>query len=409
MSTRIGVAVSASAVRAVVVRDGSVTWWGGESRGSDRPLGDVLASVLAEALDAAPSRRWSRPEVRVALGPDAVQLKLLRGLPAAEDTLLLTRVVQESRRSFFLANGSPLVTGSVRVMAAGEAWAAAFEEPVIEVVRKTFQALSVQDGAILPSAVALPFAAENHHFVWREGAIGLEIGSSPSGLEEMRRRPCVAMNGELPELEPVPALAELGEGARDLAAAYGAAVLEDEEWVGVGVPTNPEGSSRSWRRRLLAPGAVVTLAILLALAAPVRSAILAGQAETALREFHSGERWEMVGLTLDRLAEISGVLDEIESFASTRTEVTTLLGALAEGLPDDAALLRFRLEGDEGEVVARTTVAADLLNVLRGLPSLEWVENGALAAGQGPGSAQVEQVTIRFRVVRSDPQWGGRP
>ena len=403
MSIRIGVGVAASGVRAVVVRDGSVAWSGERALGPDQPLGEVLASILAEALDQAPSRRWSRPTIRVAVGPRAVQVKLLRGLPESEDGRLLSRVVEESRRSFFLANGSPLITGSVRVTGPGEAWAAAFEEPDVQSVRDAFQTLGLREGRIIPSAVALPFGAENDHFLWREGQVGLEIRSSASGLEEVRCRPSTAMNGRVAELEPVPALAELQGEAWAFADAYGAATLDDEDWVRVGVSAGSRRSDKTWRRRLAGPAVVGALAIVLAVAAPVRSAILAGQGEAALREFHSGERWEMVGPTLDQVAEISEVLTEIESFASTRTEVTALLGAIARELPDDMILVSLRIEGTEGEVVGLAPEASELLAAFQRLPGLESVQNAGVAAGRGPGGRQVEQVTIRFRVAGRDP------
>lgn len=403
MSTRIGVGVAASAVRAVVVRDGSVAWSGERPLGPDQPLGEALAALLAKALDKAPSRRWSRPSIRVALGPSSVQVKLLRGLPESEDGRLLSRVVEESRRSFFLANGSPLITGSVRVTGPGEAWAAAFEEPDVQSVRDAFQTLGLREGRIIPSAVGLPFAAENDHFLWREGPVGLDIQAGASGLEEIRCRPSGAINGEVAELEPVPALAELKGEALAFADAYGAATVDDEDWVRVGVSAGSRGSDSGWTRRLAGPAIIAGLAIALALAAPVRSAILAGQGEAALRDFHSGERWRTVGPTLEQIAEINEVLTEIESFASTRVETTALLGAIARELPDDMVLVSLRVEGMEGEVVGLGPEASELLGAFQRLPGLESVQNAGVVAGRGPGGRQVEQVMIRFRVAGPDP------
>jgi len=405
MSVRVGAGIGQDAVRVVVVRGREILWSAEVEREPDQSLGSALEAVFRATLESDLRTRWARTPVQVALGPHSSQVKLLEGLPETEDSKLLAQVIWEARRSLFLADEGPLTTGSVRLAGTGAAWAAAFDESDVTEVRDVFRALGLRRGVLMPTGIVLHRSAANQRFAWPDGELGLDVSCGSAGLEALRRQPLAGISPEVPPLEPVPELTALGEGAASFADAYGAAILDDEEWVALGVAAaHPPPRSAGWRR-LVYPTLVGAVALALAGLSPLYTSILAERAETALGEFHAGERWLAVGPVFDQLGDITAALTEIETFAHSRTGMAILLAELSRELPEGTVLVRFEIDGPSGEVVALAPDASELLEGLRRWRRLDSVEIGSPVTRTTAGGRRVERVMLAFRLPEGpDPE-----
>src|SRR6185437_6791401 len=166
----LGLGVATDHVSVVYAQGTAILWAETRPRMPDEPLAETLRAVL-DTVPAArphgalhrqrglPPRRWTawhRDPLTVALGPAAVQVKRLTGLPPLDDPGALTALVRENVQRFFLRNGVPLVTSSVRVASPGVAWAAAFEAPAVEELARACAAAGLGRIRIVPTVVALP-------------------------------------------------------------------------------------------------------------------------------------------------------------------------------------------------------------------------------------------------------------
>jgi hypothetical protein len=346
VSLVIGLAIERDRLRAVGVR-GARVLWGVDAPITEAPLGNALAAFL----DRLPPRRFGRPHVTVALGATFAQTKRLAGLPPIGDERVLAKTVQEHAARFFLKNGVPLVTTSVRLDVDGQPWGAALQKDVVDTIVSVCRASRLDLLCIVP-----------------------------------------AIDVSKPEIA---ALAPLGVEALEFAAAYGAAVTPGAlAW-----RTRAVGDEQAPRWRVTTIACAAGLSLVLALLAPGLGARAAEHRSIAhLATIAAPTR------SAQRVARdndlVTRALGEVASFDRGRRPVTVLMAALAKALPDGAALLALHVDSAGGSVVAFTPRAGALLARLETVPGLAAPEITGPVTRETAGGHEVERVTVRFRSSR---------
>jgi hypothetical protein len=343
VSLIIGLAIERDRLRAVGVRGARVLW------GVDAPITDVpLADALAAFLGRLPLRRVGRPRVTVALGATFAQTKRLAGLPPIDDERVLAKTVQEHAARFFLKNGVPLVTTSVRLDAKGQPWGAALQKDVVDTIVSVCRASRLELAGIVP-----------------------------------------AIDVSKPE---VAALAPLGREALDFAAAYGAAITPGAlVW-----RTRAVADEQAPRWRITTIACAAGLALILAVLASGLGARMAEHRSIAhLATIAAPTR------SAQRIARdndlVTRALGEVASFDRGRRPVTVLMAALAKALPDGAALLALHVDSVGGSIVAFAPRAGALLTRLETVPGLAAPEITGPVTRETALGHEVERVTVRFR------------
>jgi hypothetical protein len=313
----------------------------------DAPLGDALTAFLARL----PFGRLTRPRAIVALAPAFAQTKRLGGLPPLGDERVLAQTVREHVERFFLRDGIPLVTTSVRLDAEGRPWAAALQKTVVDTIV----------AACRTSRVRL------------SGVVTVADVSRPA----------------------LDALMSLGTEAPLFSAAYGAAITPGAlTWRS---EAHEEGHVPRWR--LLSAASAATLALVMAVLAPGLAARVA-EHRTIIHAARIAGATHAAQRVAGDLAHVTSALGEVAAFERGGRPVTFLAVALARALPDGAALLALHVDSSGGSVVALAPRAAALLTRLEQVPHLAALEIvGPVTLETGSGHA-VERVTIRFRWMR---------
>ncbi len=243
MRAVLGLSVSATMVRAVLVERGAIAWAGQAAYQSEEDLAEVIAHLAGEA---------GRPvrHVRIALERDAVQLRTVTPVPPLKPGPLRRYVALEATR-LFRKNGAPLVTDGISVAADANVralWMAAAPEPLLRRILDGTGQAGLRVEALGPAADVLPGALA----LRPNGEASFPNGQSAEvlsvGLEGTWRSRLVRTtpNGAL---EWAPPLAALGADAASFAAAYAVTVQMPrlELWP----PEIRAGHARELRRRLL--------------------------------------------------------------------------------------------------------------------------------------------------------------
>jgi hypothetical protein len=344
MSLVVGIAIEPDRLRAVAVRGARVLWGVDSTIPADTSLGDVLGAFLGTL----PLGRFARPRVTVAVGPMFAQTKRLAGLPPMGDERLLARTVSEHAARFFLRNGIPLVTTSVRLDAQGQPWGAALQKTVVDTIVSACRTSRLRLSGIVPS---------------------VDVTKAD-----------------------VAALAPLGSEAMRFAAAYGAAVSAGALTWRAGAVA-PEDAPR-WRLT-----AIASATGLLALGAVLAPGVGARAAEhRAIAHLASIATPTDVAQHAARDDDlVTRALDQVATFDRGRRSATVLMAALAKALPDGAVLLAFHVDTAGGSAVALAPRAGSLLTRIESVPGIGAPEIVGPVTREMAGASQVERVTIRFR------------
>lgn len=423
----LGAAISHDAVRAVSVQNGAIVWTSEAAR-SDESM-PALDAALRECLAGAPKRRWGRTRIVVAVGPHSAQMRLLTELPPLEDPRALARVVEEGTSRFFLRNGVPLVTTGIRIAAPGEAWAAAFEQPLVDIIGTVCRDLRLAVSSIVPSVAVLGAAllqdagsvelgagsgdwgvgssglgvgAENEaYLVWRDGPVVAQLTIRDNRLVAVRRASCgrhgVATEdgAGIPPRVAAP-LAALGEHGWRYAAAFGAAILPRDETVVLRPSRIASSAGRTSRWRLALAAGVCTTAIAVALAAPGLTASRASQrAERQLAGMATTRR--SIAENSRAIGEVTAELNEISAFGERRRSATLFLEALTIALPPEAAIVALRVDSAGGNLMALAPRAAAVLSALDSITAVAASEIVGPVTREIIGARELERVTLRFR------------
>jgi hypothetical protein len=392
MTIRIGLGLASDAVRAVAVRQQRIVW------AAEAPLevGTDPGPVIESLLKLAPVRRFSRPVLSAAIGPHASQMKVLTGLPTLKDSPTLTALIRENAGSFFLRNGVPLVTTTASVVSSGVALGGAIEEPCVRTVREVCGALRWRLGSIAPTHAVLGRVVTDNPLVWADGELLIEVTQSNNSIQSVRTRRRTAADTSLEQLQPVSTLAALGEGAVGYADAYGAAILDTADGLGIDSGAATGWSGVELRRGLLLPSLLLALGVLSLLISPLASVRAGNKARARLVAVQPDQKQVIVS-TLARLDSVSAILDGSRRFAASRSLVTPTLGLLARELPDGCMLANLELSDQEGSLTALCSEHTGLLGTLQNLPGARNVELPGQVERETAGGRQLQRLRVRWR------------
>jgi len=390
MTIRIGVALARDAVRAVAVRRDRIVWAAEAPLEPEATPSVVIDSLLKEA----PVRRLPRPTLSAAIGPHASQLRLVAGLPDAQDPHVLAAVIRENAGSFFLKNGVPLITTGVSPVSAGVALAGAIDEPAVKAVREACRARGWRLRLIAPTPLALMRALADSSFSWTDGRVVLELTASNHAIESIHIRPACAAE-PVTAAQTVPALAALGEQAVRYADAYGAVVLEAPQALALDAFAAGAWTPREARRRLLFPAAAVVTGIVSFALSPLAAVRAAARSQARLSSV-GPTQWHAVESATLQLDRVTAILEEMRGLSEARSPTTPVLGLLARALPEGSVLVSLELGDDQGQIVAMTSNPAAVLGAVQRLPGARSVELVGPLRREAVTAREVQRVTVRW-------------
>jgi hypothetical protein len=408
MRVAIGVSIGTETVRAVGVHGATVRWALEATRSEGEPLVEALSALLARC----PLPRWPRPHVVVAVGPAAVQVKRVAGLPPVSDPNTLTALIREGAQRFFLHAAAPLVTSGVRLVEPGVAWAAAFDAAVVGDVQRACDAVRLRLRAVVPAVVALGYGVRDEQVVWCDGAVRVSLTFAHATLRSVRRLPALP-DAPAPEATPVARLTPLGDRAVVFVDAYGATQCPRQEplalragWPGGGALPGRHAAAAVLALGLAISGGLVAPGLVASYAARRAEAQLAARASRD-RTARDTER---------ELGRVTSALGEIAEFQASRDEITLLLRDLTHALPDGSALLTLQLDSASGTFVALTPRAAKVVAAIERVPRVTSPEiMGPVTRETVPGGGELERVTVRVHLRRDSvalsrvPSSGAQP
>jgi len=388
MNASIGLAVASDELRVVLVRDAAVEWAARAARDDDAPL----AAQVTALLDRVPSSRWRRRRVTAAVGPSAVQVKRLGGLPPLTDRAAISALVRESASRFFLRNGVPLDVAEVWMPSADTVWAAAFDATVVCDVAEGCRGAGFGLRAILPAVAVLGTSLADSELTWPDGELRAELTFASGVLTGVRRVACETV--ELPPPSPIAALARAGDEAWRLADAYGAALAPAIGCLAL-CPTARGGHARE-RRGIFLAAAACLAAFLSALIAPGMSASIdTARAAREMRAVAAPAR-EAAAAAQD-YERMSRALAFADAFAAGRRPPLALLAHLTQSLPEGAALVTLRTDSAGGTLVLLAPHAARAVAAMEHVSGIAGLEITGPVTKEVDGARELERATVRFR------------
>ena len=348
MSRALVISVTSDVVRGEIRGRRTVVWHGDVERSANRDLTDVIL----ELLRAAPSPRLGAGRALAVVGPAAVQLKRLSGLPSLQDTKLLTSIVRESVPRFFLVHAALPVTTSVHRDSRGQLWCAAFDRATLDALARACDTARVRLLAVAPVVTLLPRILGDGVHVWSDGGVHIELEARNGALAELKRRTGVA---------PIAA----SEGTKepiDLQAAQHLSSRSPLAWR----PGHDERRTRQRRWRVVTVTALVAAAALAAFIAPTARVIRSGSAAKREVDALVGVRNRVAQRTA-ALSRVSQGLDLIQGFVTERRSVVFLLRDLTTALPESTAILSIRIDSAGASISAVAPHAADIIPTLTGV------------------------------------------
>ena len=355
MRSRIGVAIDAAELRAVLVESGVVRWHATTRLVAAQSANDALRDLFVGAPSAA-----RRARTTVVLSREWVQAKPLPGFPAVKSARLASQLLRQNEQSFFLATGRTRTIVDLHVAADGTPWGAAFDTGVLDEISRGATSARLKLVRVAPLVVAL----------------------SALDASGDARAPA--------------ALQPIGEDAASYLGAYAAAFAPRR----LPLAWHPPSHRRHPRRwtiagRAVAYAALSAAAAFAALAPAIRAARSSRDLERQLEELRP--RQAEVQRTQLELTRVTDAMNRIAAFSAHRGEVTRLLATLSRVIPESTALLTVRIDSVDGAFTAIAPRVADVM------PTLV-TENGIVAprivgsmTREVTGGAQVERAAFRFR------------
>ncbi|MEP6493403.1 MAG: hypothetical protein ABJF01_12040 [bacterium] len=391
---RLGLAITRSGASAVLVRRTRIAWHGRVELMSGESIRDGLERLLAGA----PITSAFPPTSVVAIGAGQCQLKQIDGLPAVKRSAM-SKVVRENSASFFVRIGLRIVVSDVEQRTDGSSWGAAFDADVIDEVLVAFRRRRIGRPSILPIATAVaPLLVAGAHRLADDGVV-LELTTVDSGRIAHIRRVVGDDVCETLGLAPT-AAAALDTVGVEFLSAYGAAISPSSGLFRWRPEPNASRARLVERVRVAAAGLLLALTASAALIAPgVRAQRVTTQASADLA---SARDAQLEAARIDgALRRVSGQLERIQQFQSARGQMTLLLGAITQALPDSTALLTLRVDSLEGSFVALTPRAADILPQLAVVDPMVLPKIVGSVTREMQGAVRVERATVRFRRRRT--------
>jgi hypothetical protein len=391
----LGIEVTGTSVRSVLMRRTRIVWHGCVQLEAGESLGCGVERLLAMV----PRGEIGRfaPRVVVAIGLAHSQLKQLDGLPAMKHRTMLSRVLRENSASFFLRTGARIVVSDVEHRVDGTNWAAAFDADVIEDVLAALRRRGIARPSIVPYAAALTPLLQSGSHQLTEGDVVVRLTIAEGAVKMIRRCTGAVPSGGL-LVSPAAVVVAQSVGA-DYLAAYGAATAARNSPFAWHPEPDASRTRRRDRVRIAAASLLLVAAATAALFAPgVRARRTTTQASRELATNRSAQiNAARVEGTLRRVSE---QLERIEGFRGARGQMTMLLGAISQALPESTAMLSLRVDTLEGTFVALTPHAADVLPELATVDAIASARIIGSVTRETQGQARVERATVRFRRQR---------
>jgi hypothetical protein len=388
---RLGLAVSDAAVRLLGLRDGVVVW-AAESEW-DGAVG--LERAVTALLIQAPGRKWRRHLVRATIGPSRCQTRLIEGLPTLTDPRVVTALLRENVSRFFLRNGVPLVTSDA-VRGAGDTWwGTAFEEPIVDALRRAGAQCRARIEIVVPTIAVIPSLTDATELCWRDGNTTILARVRDGRLLEAHR---LAEHLEQPHSLPesIAALAALGtSGVSYLDAFAVAREARSDRWPAL-VPGRVERDRPLPRWRLLTAAAALGVALLGAALAPgLRARTAAMRAERELARLTP-----IAGPALNEESELrkfEGAMAEYGRMRrSAERPMTRFLAQLAALLPDSAALIALRTDSAGGQLSLLGPSIAGVMARLERWPLISSPQIVGPITREMVEGRERERATVRF-------------
>ncbi len=387
----LGIAVSATHIRAVLWWRGAIRWAGATPYADPEELANGIARLAGDA--GMPVRR-----ARVVLERDVVQLRSIVPAPPLKPAALRRYVALEAPR-LFRRNGTPLVTDGARVALTKTEtalWTGAAPEPLVQAALAGCAQAGLAVEALGPAADVLP-----HAVVTAESPIAFPNGGSTELLElgiggVWRSRLTRGMgNGEAPALAaPLPAL---GDNALHMACAYAAAIALPRLSL---LPAEVRAAEeRHGRRRLIRVFALGVALWLLAAGTYVGRLVWVRHAAT--RALGGAAGAVDSALTVRReLGLARATLATAGEAERRRSRHLALLAAVTQGLGDSTYLVALQVTPEGvvrlagyAPVAARAVAALERLSALRDV-RLE----GPVTRERGAGSGERDRFAIVARL-----------
>lgn len=354
--SRVGIALDGAAV-AVVMLDGDAVVWEAEGECAAFDAAAIRETVLA-LLHGAPRNGWQKPTVHVVLSRPHGRVKRVSGYPAVRsERALRTLITMNIDR--FVASPEPVYVTGVEIVGAAEAKVGIVSRRAVDGVLGAVAELGYRARYIVP-AEALPAATRVNQSDVAERSV-LALARTACGAS---RRAPLALDPE-----------------RDL-------VSEVRD-----VPP--------WRLAVAAMAFIGTSFI--AIASPVWAARrgmladeiahrrLAARSDSAAREAHE-------------LAVVTRDLGQIAAFSRNRIPTSLLLDAVADALPDGAALSTVRVDTAGVDLVVLSQRTADVLDAVGDLPGTAAPALVGPVSREGVAGRELERATIRLRLDRTSPR-----
>jgi hypothetical protein len=389
MIHRLGVSIHAHELRAVLVRGSDFLWHASLERDSSVSISEALASLLSSLPKTVGIRRAT-----IAIGPSACQVKQIDGLPAVDDLAMLTRLLHENSAAFFLRRTHRLAVSDVERFDDGSLWAAAFDLDLVTAAIESLKKKGFSRSRIVPSVLALASVLPAGTSQWSDGDHTVEISTDERHVLLRTRRVLTADGDARPSLAGM--ITKLGADAWDSAAAFGAALLPRSARFAWRPAPDPKRVARVQRARLVATIGVCAASALAAVAAPgVRAAQIVRSTSGEMNRLRASQT--EYARAQGELRRASLTLDRVERFQEDRGKTTLLLGAISQVLPESTALVTLRLDTLEGNFVALTPHAADILPQLTSVTEIVAPRIVGSLTKEVVGTVQVERATVRFK------------
>jgi hypothetical protein len=384
----LGIAVSRSSIRMMLVRGKEVVWHACASVDGQAP-GDALDALLATLPVAARPGALMSPRVVLAVGAGYVQVKRLEGLPATDDQRMLTTALRLNSAAFFLRGSARLIISDVDHRPDGSNWSAAYHGDVIDELVEALRRRRMPKLQTIPAVVARARLLGAGAHVSDDDGVRLEVVSSARGIVTSIRR----VASDTTETVLPPALADIGAEYLD---AYAAATAGSTVKLSWRPPPEPRHARRMDAFRFALAGALLATTLTAALIAPgMRAGRDAISATTEL------DRYELLARESGRvrveLSRVSAQLDRIDRFQKARGKTTKLIGAISAAIPDSTAVVTLRVDSVEGSFVVLTPRAADVLSELASTDGIVSPKIAGSVTREMQGSARLERATVRFR------------
>ncbi|HKS04927.1 MAG TPA: hypothetical protein VJR92_01330 [Gemmatimonadaceae bacterium] len=348
MIARIGIELTADVVRGVAMRNGAVIWRDAVALGRDDNLGDNLTALLARFGE-------TRGSVVVAvLAAPHGRTKVLHGLDDVARADLATEAARTNAERYFV-----VPAGGVEVSRA---------------VR--------ENGA------------------WRATAY---VRSAIAAVEDG----CAASSAELRWIAPAKTNATaLGERPDEFAGAIDAA--RTRRPTAMCVPSQATGRrhASAQHRRRVALATIAALSFVAALASPTVSAErMRRRAVAAL----NNERNTLpeVAASLAELTRVSGHLNTVNAFASSRRSMLHYLASIARALPESSAIVTLRADSVAATLVLITRAGPGILQRLANIDAVSAPQVLGPFARENVGGATFERVATRSTFVAPRPAPAG--